>query len=104
MGNFELNVFKPVMIRNFLHSTALLADVCRTFREFCIEGLEADRDRIQELVDRSLMLVTALAPEHRLRQRRSDREEGPPRGPHPEGSRDRARPSHRRGLRAAGQA
>ena len=62
MGNFELNVFKPVMIRNFLHSTALLADVSRTFREFCIEGLEADRARIQELVDRSLMLVTALAP------------------------------------------
>jgi fumarate hydratase class II len=62
MGNFELNVFKPVMIRNFLHSTALLADVCRTFREFCIEGLQADRTRIQELVDRSLMLVTALAP------------------------------------------
>ncbi len=62
MGNFELNVFKPVMIRNFLHSTALLADVSETFREFCIEGLEADRDRIQELVDRSLMLVTALAP------------------------------------------
>ena len=62
MGNFELNVFKPVMIRNFLHSTSLLADVCRTFREFCIDGLEADRARIQELVDRSLMLVTALAP------------------------------------------
>jgi fumarate hydratase class II len=62
LGNFELNVFKPVMIRNFLHSTALLADVSRTFREFCIEGLQADRARIQELVDRSLMLVTALAP------------------------------------------
>jgi len=62
MGNFELNVFKPVMIRNFLHSTALLTDVCRTFREFCVEGLEADRVRIAELVERSLMLVTALAP------------------------------------------
>ncbi len=62
MGNFELNVFKPVLIRNFLHSTVLLADGCRTFREFCIEGLEADRDRIKELLDRSLMLVTALAP------------------------------------------
>ena len=62
MGNFELNVFKPVMIRNFLHSTALLADVCRTFREFCVEGLRADRERIEELVERSLMLVTALAP------------------------------------------
>jgi fumarate hydratase class II len=62
MGNFELNVFKPVMIRNFMHSTALLADVCRTFREFCIEGLQPDRERIRELVDRSLMLVTALSP------------------------------------------
>ncbi|HJR45873.1 MAG TPA: class II fumarate hydratase [Actinomycetota bacterium] len=62
MGNFELNVFKPVMIRNFLYSTILLADVCRTFREFCIEGLQPDRERIRELVERSLMLVTALAP------------------------------------------
>ncbi|HET9311497.1 MAG TPA: class II fumarate hydratase [Actinomycetota bacterium] len=62
MGNFELNVFKPVMIRNFLYSTILLADVCRTFREFCVEGLQPDRERIRELVDRSLMLVTALAP------------------------------------------
>jgi len=63
LGNFELNVFKPVIIRNLLHSTALLADVSRTFREFCIEGLHADRAHIQELVDRSLMLVTALAPD-----------------------------------------
>ena len=49
------------MIRNLLHSGALLADVCRTFREFCIEGLEPNRARI-ELVHRSLMLVTALTP------------------------------------------
>jgi fumarate hydratase, class II len=62
LGNFELNVFKPVMIRNLLHSTRLLADVCRTFREFCVEGLEPQRDRIQELLGRSLMLVTALTP------------------------------------------
>ena len=62
MGNFELNVFKPVIIRNFLHSTTLLSDVCDSFREFCIDGLRADRERIRELVDRSLMLVTALAP------------------------------------------
>ena len=62
MGNFELNVFKPVMIRNLLHSSSLLADVCRSFREFCIDGLSADRERIQDLVERSLMLVTALAP------------------------------------------
>jgi len=61
-GNFELNVFKPVMVRNFLHSTVILADVCRTFREFCVEGLKPNRERIKELVDRSLMLVTALSP------------------------------------------
>jgi fumarate hydratase class II len=61
-GNLELNVFKPVMIRNLLHSTALLADACRTFREFAVEGLEPDRVRIAELVRRSLMLVTALTP------------------------------------------
>jgi fumarate hydratase class II len=61
-GNFELNVFKPVMIRNLLHSTAILADVCRTFREFCVESLQPDRERIDELVNRSLMLVTALSP------------------------------------------
>ncbi|MBI3647735.1 MAG: class II fumarate hydratase [Actinobacteria bacterium] len=61
-GNFELNVFKPVMIRNLLHSTRLLADVCRTFREFCVETLEPDRERIEDLVGRSLMLVTALSP------------------------------------------
>jgi fumarate hydratase, class II len=61
-GNFELNVFKPVMIRNFLHSVVILSDVCRTFREFCVEGIEVDRERIAELLDRSLMLVTALTP------------------------------------------
>ena len=72
-GNFELNVFKPVMIRNLLHSVGLLADACRTFREFCVEGLEPDRERIEELVHRSLMLVTALTPEDRLRQGGGDR-------------------------------
>jgi len=61
-GNFELNVFKPVIIRNFLHSARILADACRTFREFCVEGLRPNRERIAELVDRSLMLVTALSP------------------------------------------
>ena len=61
-GNFELNVFKPVMIRNLLHSVVLSGDACRTFREYCVQGLEPDRARIEELVDRSLMLVTALTP------------------------------------------
>jgi len=61
-GNFELNVGKPVIIRNVLHSVALLADASRTFRTFCVEGIRVDRARVAELVDRSLMLVTALVP------------------------------------------
>jgi fumarate hydratase class II len=61
-GNFELNVFKPVMIRNLLHSARLLADTCRSFRAFAVEGLEPDRERIEGLVNSSLMLVTALTP------------------------------------------
>jgi len=61
-GNFELNVYKPVIIADFLHSTTILSDACGTFREYCVEGLEADTARIAELVDRSLMLVTALTP------------------------------------------
>jgi fumarate hydratase, class II len=61
-GNFELNVFKPVMIFNLLSSTLLLADSCTNFRRFAIEGVEADREHIKEFVDRSLMVVTALAP------------------------------------------
>jgi fumarate hydratase class II len=61
-GAFELNVFKPVMIRNMLHSARLVSDVCRTFRQFCVEGLEPNRERIDELMRSSLMLVTALAP------------------------------------------
>ena len=62
MGNFELNVFKPVMIFNFLHSVDLLTDACRNFREFCVEGLEANRSRIQQYLTESLMVVTALNP------------------------------------------
>jgi fumarate hydratase class II len=61
-GNFELNVFKPVIIFNFLHSVDLLTDVCRTFREHAVEGLRADEERIAEHLGSSLMLVTALTP------------------------------------------
>ena len=61
-GNFELNVFKPIIAHDLLHGIELLADACRSFREFCIEGLEADRARIDEHVANSLMLVTALTP------------------------------------------
>src|SRR5947209_5989747 len=59
-GNFELNVFKPVMIYNFLHSVRLLADSCELFGRYCVEGLQADRKTIQGYVDKSLMLVTVL--------------------------------------------
>ena len=61
-GNFELNVFKPVMIHNFLHSVTLLSDSSHMFTTYCVKGLEADEKRIREGVDGSLMLVTALAP------------------------------------------
>jgi fumarate hydratase class II len=61
-GNFELNVFKPVIIYNFLQSAQLLADGCATFEEHCVRGIAANTERIAELVGRSLMLVTALAP------------------------------------------
>jgi fumarate hydratase class II len=61
-GNFELNVFNPVMIHNLLHSIRLLKDACRGFVEFCVEGLELNRARIGENLQQSLMLVTALNP------------------------------------------
>jgi len=61
-GNFELNVFKPVMIFNLLHSISILKDSCRMFEKYCVLGLEANRKRIEEFVDNSLMLVTALSP------------------------------------------
>ena len=61
-GNFELNVFKPVMIFNLVQSARLIADACRDFRRFLVEGLEANREQIARTVDRSLMLVTALSP------------------------------------------
>ena len=61
-GNFELNVFKPVIIYNFLHSVRLLADSCRSFREYCAVGIEVNRSQIDAYVQSSLMLVTALSP------------------------------------------
>ena len=61
-GNFELNVFKPVMIYNFLHSVTLITDACKGFVEFMVQGIQLDRQRIDYYVKNSLMLVTALAP------------------------------------------
>ena len=62
MGNFELNVFKPLIIHNFLQSVRLLADGCRSFNDNCAVGIEPDRERIGKLMRESLMLVTALNP------------------------------------------
>jgi fumarate hydratase class II len=61
-GNFELNVFKPVIIHNFLHSLTLLSDASLMFTQFCVNELKVDEKRIQFFVENSLMLVTALAP------------------------------------------
>ena len=61
-GNFELNVFKPVMIHNFLHSVRLLHDSIHSFVEYCVEGIELNRAQIDEHLRDSLMLVTALNP------------------------------------------
>src|SRR5579885_3168940 len=61
-GNFELNVFKPVMIFNYLHSVELLSDAMNSFVTHCAVGIEADRERIEYYLHNSLMLVTALAP------------------------------------------
>jgi fumarate hydratase class II len=61
-GHFELNVYKPVLVYNMLQSIRLLADAARSFTDNCVVGIRADEGRIRELMERSLMLVTALTP------------------------------------------
>jgi fumarate hydratase class II len=61
-GHFELNVYKPVLAYNMLQSIRLLADAARSFTDNCVVGIEANEPRIRELMERSLMLVTALSP------------------------------------------
>ena len=61
-GNFELNVFKPVMIFDLLTEIRLLSDSCRNFAEYAVKGIQVNRDRINTLLNQSLMLVTALSP------------------------------------------
>jgi fumarate hydratase, class II len=61
-GNFELNAMRPIIINNFLHSARVLGDACDKFRRFSVEGTRLNRARIDELLGRSLMLVTALSP------------------------------------------
>ena len=61
-GHFELNVFKPLIIHNILQSIHIMSDSAKSFANYCIKGLKADKKRINELLNNSLMLVTALAP------------------------------------------
>lgn len=61
-GHFELNVFKPMIIKNVLQSTRLLGDACESFNVNCVAGIQANRDNISKLLNESLMLVTALNP------------------------------------------
>ncbi len=61
-GNFELNVFKPVIIHNLLHSITLISDSCGLFAEHCVDGIQVNREKIHGYVESSLMLVTALSP------------------------------------------
>jgi fumarate hydratase class II len=61
-GNFELNAMRPIVINNFLHSARILGDACEKFRRYSVEGTRLDRARIDEMLGRSLMLVTALSP------------------------------------------
>ncbi len=91
-GNFELNVYKPVIIHNVLGSIRLLADACDSFRENCVAGLEIDQVRIETLMRRAQSL-------HRLRQRREGREEGAQGGHDAARSRGRARSPHGREVR-----
>ncbi|CAJ0649642.1 4216_t:CDS:10 [Entrophospora sp. SA101] len=61
-GHFELNVYKPVLIKNLLHSIRILSDACRSFRKNCVVGIKANEERIDKVMHESLMLVTALNP------------------------------------------
>jgi len=60
-GNFELNTMRPIIINNFLHSARILGDGCEKFRRFSVEGTQLNREQITGMLDRSLMLVTALS-------------------------------------------
>ena len=61
-GHFELNVFKPLIIHNILQSIEIMGDSAKTFSLYCVKGIKANKMRIKQLLDNSLMLITALAP------------------------------------------
>ena len=94
-GNFELNVFMPVCIYNFLQSCRLLAEAIVSFNDNCAVGIRANEQKMHDNLYNSLMLVTALNPLHRLRKRSKDRKEGVQGQHFPEGSVCRTRIPHR---------
>ncbi len=98
-GNFELNVFKPLIIHNVLQSLRLLSDACTNFDRFCAAGIEPNRARIQDNLERSLMLVTALNPHIGYDNAAKIAKDGAQERHHAEGGRRRARPRHRRAVR-----
>ena len=101
-GHFELNVYKPVLAYAMLQSIRLLADAARSFTDNCVVGIRANEPRIRELTERSLMLVTALAPEDRLRQGRQDRQDGARQGHDLARGGGRRRLCHGIGIRSPG--
>ncbi len=101
-GHFELNVFKPVMIHNLLQSIGLLADACLSFTDRCVVGIEANRPRIAELMERSLMLVTALNPHIGYDNAAKIAKKAHAGRNHLEAGGGRARTGHRRAVRRLG--
>ncbi len=71
-GNFELNVFNPVMIHNLLHSIRLIKDACHGFVDYCVAGIELNREKIDEHLQKFTDARDGAQPAHRLRQRRED--------------------------------
>ncbi len=98
-GHFELNVYNPVMAYTLLQSIRLLGDAAESFTEHCVVGIEPREANIHAALERSLMLVTALAPQDRLRRRRQDRQDRPQKRHHPARGSRRRRLRHRCGIR-----
>ena len=103
-GHFELNVFKPVIANAVLQSIRLLADAAVSFADNCVVGIEPNRERLDELLGRSLMLVTALAPKIGYDKAAAIAKIGAQERHHPEGRGGALRPCHGRGVRRGGAA
>ena len=102
MVTLSLNVFKPVIIYNFLMSACLIGDACMSFDEHCAVGIEANLPRIKQNLDNSLMLVTALNTKIGY-YKAAEIAKKPQRGPHPQTSSDGARLRFRQRLRQMGK-